>query len=152
MRVVTNSDYDGRANITNAIKQVSNPESLMFGYGVSINFAGKIHSPVHVHKEHSFAIDPFSSGTYGVVGMMHTNRIDWLNNPKKSSIIPLPDRLDKLVPVPIVYAFPGATNDCLDGYIDRFKAIVVVAYGRYNYLIWITLKMNNKKLYTLFKW
>jgi L-asparaginase len=130
MRVVTNSDYDGRANITNAIKQVSNPESLMFGYGVSINFAGKIHSPVHVHKEHSFAIDPFSSGTYGVVGMMHTNRIDWLNNPKKSSIIPLPDSLDKLVSVPIVYAFPGATKDCLDGYISTFKAIVVVAYGR----------------------
>jgi hypothetical protein len=64
MRVVTNSDYDGilvinnsliflkcikclltfkgKANITNSIKQVSNPESLMFGYGVSINFAGKL--------------------------------------------------------------------------------------------------------------
>jgi L-asparaginase len=68
MRVVTNSDYDGKANITNAIKQVSNPESFSFGYGVSINFAGKIHSPVNVHKEHSFAIDPFSSGNFGVIG------------------------------------------------------------------------------------
>jgi L-asparaginase/Glu-tRNA(Gln) amidotransferase subunit D len=73
----------------------------MFGYGVSINFAGKIHSPVHVHKEHSFAIDPFSSGTYGVVGMMHTNRIDWLNNPKKSSIIPMPDKMEQLESIPI---------------------------------------------------
>ena len=93
MRVVTNSDYDGKANITNAIKQVSNPESFNFGYGVSINFAGKIHSPVNVHKEHSFAIDPFSSGNFGVIGMMHTNRIDWLNNPKKSKIIPLPGKV-----------------------------------------------------------
>jgi L-asparaginase len=130
MRVVTNTDYDGRANITNAIKQVSNPESYMFGYGVSINFAGKIHSPVYVHKEHSFAIDPFSSGNYGVIGMMHTSRIDWLNNPKQSEIIALPDTLAS---VPILYAYPGATPDCLDGYISGgFKAIVVVAYGSGN--------------------
>lgn len=130
MRVVTNSDYDGKANITNAIKQVSNPESFSFGYGVSINFAGKIHSPVNVHKEHSFAIDPFSSGNFGVIGMMHTNRIDWLNNPKKSKNIPLPDQLAS---VPIVYAFPGATIDCLNGYANgNFKGIVIVAYGSGN--------------------
>ena len=72
MRVVSNSDYDGKANITNSIKQVSNPESIQYGYGVSINFAGKIHSPVHVMKEHSFAIDPFTSGNFGVIGTMHT--------------------------------------------------------------------------------
>ncbi len=139
MRVVTNSDYDGKANITNAIKQVSNAESFMFGYGVSINFAGKIHSPVYVHKEHSFAIDPFSSGNFGVIGMMHTSRIDWLNNPKKSEVIPLPSKLES---VPIVYAFPGATSDCLDGFIGRFKAVVVVAYGSGNV---------NENMYTAMK-
>ena len=129
MRVVTNSDYDGKANITNAIKQVSNPESMYYGFGVSINFAGKIHSPVHVSKEHSFAIDPFTSGNYGVIGMMHTNRIDWLNNPKKSIFIPLPEKLE---PVPIVYAYPGATEDYLDGFVDSVKGIVVVGYGSGN--------------------
>ncbi|RNA08921.1 L-asparaginase [Brachionus plicatilis] len=133
MRVVTNSDYDGKANITNAIKQVSNPESLMYGYGVSINFAGKIHSPVNVYKEHSFAIDPFTSGSYGVIGMMHTSRIDWLNNPKKSLCIPLPDKLESFLSVPIVYANPGATIDLLDGFIEKnFRALVVVAYGSGN--------------------
>lgn len=133
MRVVTNSDYDGKANITNAIKQVSNPESLMYGYGVSINFAGKIHSPVNVHKEHSFAIDPFSSGNFGVIGMMHTSRIDWLNNPKKSIVIPLPDELESVLSVPIIFAYPGATVNFLDGFIEnKFKAIVVVAYGSGN--------------------
>jgi len=75
MRVVSNSDYDGKANITNAIKQVSNPECIQCGYGVSINFAGKIHSPVHVMKEHSFAVDPFTSGNFGVIGMMHTSKV-----------------------------------------------------------------------------
>ena len=133
MRVVTNSDYDGKANITNAIKQVSNPESFMYGHGVSINFAGKIHSPVNVHKEHSFAIDPFSSGTFGVIGMMHTSRIDWLNNPKKSLCIPLPDRLESVLSVPIIYAFPGATSDLLDGFIlNQVRALIVVAYGSGN--------------------
>lgn len=83
----------GTANITNAIKQVSNPQSIEYGYGVCINFAGKIHSPIYVYKEHSFAIDPYASGNYGVIGMMHTSRIDWLNTPRKSSIIPLPKNL-----------------------------------------------------------
>jgi L-asparaginase/Glu-tRNA(Gln) amidotransferase subunit D len=32
----------------------------------------------------------------------------------------------------MVYAFPGATSDCLDGFIGKFKAIVVVAYGSGN--------------------
>jgi len=72
MRVLSSSDYDGKANITNAIKQIAHPESSTHGYGVTINFAGKIHSPVHVMKEHSFAIDPFTSGNYGVIGTMHT--------------------------------------------------------------------------------
>lgn len=133
MRVVSNSDYDGKANITNAIKQVSNPESFMFGYGVSINFAGKIHSPVNVYKEHSFAIDPFSSGAYGIIGMMHTSKIDWLNNPKKSLCIPLPDKEESILSVPVIYAIPGATTDILDGFIEKkFKALVVVAYGSGN--------------------
>ena len=126
MRVVSNSDYDGTANITNSIKQVSNPESIEYGYGVSINFAGKIHSPVNVFKEHSFAIDPFSSGNYGIIGMMHTNRIDWLNNPKKSVLIPLPKKLAK---VPIIHAFPGATEELLDGFINKYPGVVVIAYG-----------------------
>jgi L-asparaginase len=69
MRVVSNSDYDGIANITNAIMQVSNPESWIYGSGVSLNFAGKIHSPIYVEKTHSFAIDPFCSGMYGIIGI-----------------------------------------------------------------------------------
>jgi L-asparaginase len=129
MRVVTNNDYDGKANITNAIKQVSSPHSMIYGHGVSINFAGKIHSPVNVFKEHSFAIDPFSSGNFGVIGMMASNRVDWLNNPKKSSIIPLPEKLQS---IPTVFAFPGATEDCLDGFVGKFKGIVIVAYGSGN--------------------
>lgn len=133
MRVVSNSDYDGTANITNAIRQVSNPESWMFGSGVTINFAGKIHSPIHVTKEHSFAIDPFSSGMSGLVGMMHTARIEWLNNPKRCKIIPLPSKPELMSSVPIMYAYPGATENCLDGFVScGFKAVVVVAYGSGN--------------------
>lgn len=141
MRVVSNSDYDGTANITNSIKQVSNPESIEYGYGVSINFAGKIHSPIYVFKEHSFAVDPFASGNYGVIGMMHTSRIDWLNNPKKSHIIPLPK---KLASIPIVYAYPGAQDCFLDGFIGKFKGIVVVAYGSGN--VSVNMYMAIKKV------
>jgi L-asparaginase len=65
---------------------------------------------------------------------MHTNRIDWRNNPKKSSVIPLPDHLES---VPIVYAYPGATENNLDGYIGKFLAVVVVSYGSGN----VSIKM-----------
>lgn len=129
MRVVSNNDYDGTANITNSIKQVSNPECVEFAYGVSINFAGKIHSPIYVYKEHSFAIDPFASGNYGIIGMMHTSRIDWLNNPRKSLVIPMPK---KLASVPIINAYPGASECLLDGFIGKIKGLVVVAYGSGN--------------------
>ena len=129
MKVLNSTDFDGKANIINAIKQVANPESTVNGCGVSINFAGKIHSPVNLNKEHSFAIDPFTSGKYGVIGMMHTNRIDWRNNPRKSSIIPLPEELES---IPIVYAYPGATENLLDGFIGTFKGVVIVGYGSGN--------------------
>ena len=62
--------------------------------------------------------------------MMHPNRIDWLNNPHICKLVPIPDELP--ASIPIVYAFPGATADCLDGYADKFKAIVLVAYGSGN--------------------
>ena len=129
--IYTNSQFTnkGTANLTNSIKQVSNPESIQYGYGVCINFAGKIHSPIYVHKEHSFAIDPYASGNYGLIGMMHTNRIDWLNSPRRSSVIPLPK---KLASVPIVYAYPGAQQDFLDGFIGKVKGLVVVGYGSGN--------------------
>lgn len=70
VKVLTESDFDGKANITNAIKQIANPETKNNGYGVTINFAGKIHSPIYAAKEHSFAIDPFTSGNYGVMGKL----------------------------------------------------------------------------------
>ena len=130
MRVINNHDYDGRANISNSIRQACAYESTKHAYGVSINFAGNIHSPVHVIKQHSFAVDPFTSGSlFGAIGMIRPNSIVWLNNPKESLVIPLPSRLQS---VPIVYAFPGATVDCLDGYANKFKAIVIVAYGSGN--------------------
>lgn len=133
MRVVTNSDYDGIANITNAIMQASHSESWTYSSGVSINFAGKIHSPIHVQKVHSFAIDPFDSGIYGIIGIMHTNNIEWLNPPKKSPIIPLPSRLELISSVPIIYAYPCATSNFLDGFRNNgFTAIVIVAYGSGN--------------------
>jgi L-asparaginase/Glu-tRNA(Gln) amidotransferase subunit D len=52
-----------------------------------------------------------------------------MNNPKKACVIPLPDKLES---VPIVYAFPGATRNYLDGFIDKFKGIIVVSYGSGN--------------------
>ena len=56
MRMVSNSDYDGKANLVNSIKQVLNSDCVNYASGVTINFGGKIHSPVYIQKDHSFAI------------------------------------------------------------------------------------------------
>jgi L-asparaginase/Glu-tRNA(Gln) amidotransferase subunit D len=70
---------------------------------------------------------------YKSIGIMHKKSIEWLNTPKRSSTIPLPSKLENLLSIPIVYAYPGATPNCLDGYISSgFKALVVVAYGSGN--------------------
>ena len=61
--------------------------------------------------------------------MTHINRIQWLNKSNRSTIIPLPNKLE---PIPIVYAFPGATEECLNSYINKFKGLVVVGYGSGN--------------------
>ena len=61
---------------------------------------------------------------------MRPNRIDWLQTPHICKLVPLPDEMP--ASIPIVYSFPGATADCLDGFVDKFKAIVVVAYGSGN--------------------
>ena len=39
---------------------------------------------------------------------------------------------DNLEPVPIVYAYPGADANFIDGYIGKFKAVVVIGYGSGN--------------------
>ena len=44
-------------------------------------------------------------------------------------MIPLPE---KLASIPIVFSFPGATLDYLDGFINKYIGIVVVAYGSGN--------------------
>ena len=54
--MVSNSDYDGKANLVNSIKQVRDPDCLKYASGVTVNFAGKIHSPLYIQKEHSFAL------------------------------------------------------------------------------------------------
>lgn len=61
--------------------------------------------------------------------MMHTNRVDWRNVPKKSSIIPLPETLAS---IPIMFAYPGATPDLLDAFIGKHGGVVVVSYGSGN--------------------
>ncbi len=55
-RINSSHNFDGNANITNSIKQALNPECSKYAEGVTINFAGKIHSPAYIHKEHSFAL------------------------------------------------------------------------------------------------
>ena len=55
-RINSSHNFDGNANIINSIKQALNPECLKYAEGVTINFAGKIHSPAYIHKEHSFAL------------------------------------------------------------------------------------------------
>lgn len=124
MRISSDNDYDGKDNMRNAIIQALDVHP--YNIGVFINFAGKIHSPEYVYKHHSYDLDPFTSGKFGEVGIIHYDKINWLNNPPRSEIITIPQDLQS---VPIIYAHPGATSNYLDGYLGRFKSIIVVGYG-----------------------
>jgi L-asparaginase len=66
-RLGSEIDHDGRGNLINSIKQAKITER----FGVSINFAGKIHNPLFVNKEHSFALDPFSSSSLGILAFFY---------------------------------------------------------------------------------
>lgn len=126
-RETINSDFDGKANLCNSINQILNKDSLLYCNGITINFAGKIHNPSYFYKEHTFSIDPFSSGKLGVIGMMHGDKIDWRKSLKRPVLIPLPNKFE---PIPIVCAYPGAPDYLLDVFLNKnFKAIVIIAYG-----------------------
>jgi len=58
--------------------------------------------------------------------MMHLENIVWYNKASKCTKIPMPKKLES---VPMLYAVPGATDSILDPFIDKFNALVVVAYG-----------------------
>ncbi|RNA08923.1 L-asparaginase [Brachionus plicatilis] len=129
-RETKNFDFDGRANLCNSIKQILNKDSIFYSNGVSINFAGKIHNPSYFRKEHTFSIDPFTSGKSGIIGMMHGENIDWRGVLKRPVLIPLPNKLES---IPIVCAYPGAPDFLLDVFLNRnFKAVVIIAYGSGN--------------------
>lgn len=126
-RETKNSDFDGKANLFNSINQILNKDSLLYCNGITINFAGKIHNPSYFSKEHTFSIDPFSSGKLGIIGMMHGDRIDWRKSLKRPVLIPLPNKLE---PIPIICAYPGAPDYLLDVFLNKtFKAVIIIAYG-----------------------
>jgi L-asparaginase/Glu-tRNA(Gln) amidotransferase subunit D len=129
MRTENNIDYDGKVNVLNSLRQILNPQCSTYATGVTVNFAGKIHSPAYIHRDHSFALDPFSSERLGLIGIMHINDVVWLNKSSRSTIIPLPGKLES---VPICYAYPGDCEHSLDGYVGKFKGIVVIGYGSGN--------------------
>lgn len=129
-RETENFDFDGRANLCNSIKQILNKDSYLYCNGVSINFAGKIHNPSYFRKEHTFSIDPFSSGKSGIIGMIHGDNIDWRKVLKRPLVIPLPNKLES---IPIICAYPGAPDYLLDVFLNpNFKAFVIIGYGSGN--------------------
>lgn len=75
MRPATSSEADGPRNLADALAAAASG-----GPGVAVAFAGELHSPVDVYKEHSSRLDAFRSGNAGSLGVVEGGRLRLLRD------------------------------------------------------------------------
>jgi L-asparaginase len=77
MRPATSSAPDGPQNVIDAIAVAATPGAR----GVTVAFAGSVHSALDVAKVHSYRLDAFDSGDAGALGHVEEGRLrllrDW---------------------------------------------------------------------------
>lgn len=77
MRPSTSFAPDGPQNLLDALAVAGCADAS----GVLVVCAGRIHSAVHVQKNHTYRLDAFSSGEAGCTGFVEEGRVRFLQNP-----------------------------------------------------------------------
>jgi L-asparaginase len=92
MRGADQPGSDGPSNLLGATIVAADPASRDRGVLVVMN--DHIHSPSRVRKTDSVAVHAFSSGSFGPLGRLIENHVEFRNERKRLTPLPLPARLD----------------------------------------------------------
>ncbi|HEX2540538.1 MAG TPA: asparaginase [Caldimonas sp.] len=129
MRPATSSEADGPRNLADALA-VATQAAEAAEAGVAVVFAGSVHSPVDVRKEHTVRPDAFGSGDAGPVGRLEAGRLHalrpWPCDPA-IGLAALPEAGSEWPWVAIVTSGAGVDARQVDALVGAGCAGIVVA-------------------------
>jgi L-asparaginase len=126
MRPVTSAAADGPQNLADAIAVAASP----LAQGVSVVFAGAVHSAADVQKVHSYRLDAFSSGDAGPLGYVEEGRVRLLRAWPETHALRTVDALphpSQWPPVEIVMNHAGASGALVQALVQQGVAGIVAA-------------------------
>ncbi len=129
MRPATSAAADGPQNLADAVAVAASP----LAQGVSVVFAGAVHSAIDVQKVHGYRLDAFSSGDAGPLAYVEEGKLRvlraWPRGPALRNANALPDPAD-WPRVEIVLSHAGASGAVVHALVkDGVAGIVVAATG-----------------------
>ena len=123
MRPASSDQPDGPANLRDAIAVAASPVQ-----GVGVVFAGQVHSPLDVYKEHSLRVDAFSSGDAGPVAVVKDGRVRALREWPEAAAQALPQ--GPWPRVEIVMNYVGASGALVEALVQQgVRGIVAAGTG-----------------------
>lgn len=126
MRPATSVGADGPQNLADALAVAASP----LAHGVSVVFAGAVHSAVDVQKVHSWRLDAFGSGDAGPLAYVEEGRLRvlraWPQAPALRNAASLPDP-QAWPRVEIVVSHAGANGLLVDALVEAGVAGIVAA-------------------------
>jgi L-asparaginase len=125
MRTASRADYDGVANLSNAIRLAAAPEAREMG--VLVAFGEEIHAASEVQKVHTHTINAFQSPGSGPLGTIDPMRISLRHRPLLRQYIPCANLEEK---VDLLRLAQGADDRLLRHSIqDGMAGVVIEAFG-----------------------
>lgn len=123
--------YEGAANLLEGYRVAGDPRSR--GKGVLVVLNDEINSARDVTKTDAHRLDTFQSRSYGILGVVDSDRIVYYRDVVKrhagTSEFDV-SRLEDLPRVDIVMTYQGATGDVIKAIVDQgAKGIVIAAAG-----------------------
>jgi L-asparaginase len=116
---------DGPRNLLNAAWVASSPAARGLGTVLSLN--DEFHAARWARKQDSYRVSAFVSPGRGPVGFVTPGQVRVLSRPLPRLTLPLPDALDR--PVPIVQTYTGLEEHLIETVLDVTGAAGLVVEG-----------------------
>lgn len=123
------ADFDGPRNLLNAVRIAVDAQSRDRGVMLAMN--NQINAARYVTKTHTANVETFSSGDFGFLGEVYSDRVVFANAPSRRQHVAI--RTDRMPEVEVVATYGGADGAALRSAVDRgVKGVVVQALGMGN--------------------
>lgn len=118
-------DTDGPSNLADAVRVAAS--DIARCKGALIVFAGLIHSPRRLRKDHTIAPDPFRNSDCGPLGRIVGQNPQFTVAPIRPAPLPLPTSTFDTTRVDVVASYPGADAALAEAAVAAGASAVVVA-------------------------